>query len=302
MNNKVVYIHRKATNREVFYVGIGNPRRAFVEQHRNVFWRRVVSKHGYDVEVIHTGLSWEDACDIEMDLIELIGRRDLGLGTLVNLTDGGEGNQGIVWSDERRAEKSANYTDEMRDAVSEANSKPVIDTKTGIEYKGIVLACKSLGFKAATIISQLKGHSSVQPYNTIRYLDDVNLKNRKEGYSKINSYALIDISNNKIYKDTRTACRALKITYNRLRDQISGRMDREDNNTLYRLCELVITPEGYEAKQGKTLKARKKGAKNPKKRAERGTFTYMEKYLERQKNKEVDEEIASLIAYMRQAS
>jgi len=98
MRNKVVYIHRKKTNREVFYVGIGRPDRPYQKSPsaRSVFWHRVVDKYGYIVEVIHTGISWEEACNIEMDLIELIGRRDLGTGTLVNLTDGGEGATGCI--------------------------------------------------------------------------------------------------------------------------------------------------------------------------------------------------------------
>lgn len=92
-NNKVVYLHRKKSNGEVFYVGIGTSKRPYIKQGRNIYWKRTVNKHGLVVEVIRTGLSWEDACDIEQDLIELIGRRELGLGTLVNLTSGGKGPQ-----------------------------------------------------------------------------------------------------------------------------------------------------------------------------------------------------------------
>ncbi len=98
MRNKVVYIHRKKNNREVFYVGIGNPDRPYQKAPtaRSVVWHRVVKKHGYSVEVIRTGLTRQEACDIEMDFIELIGRRNLGTGTLVNLTDGGEGVTGYI--------------------------------------------------------------------------------------------------------------------------------------------------------------------------------------------------------------
>ena len=97
-NNKVVYIHRKASNREVFYVGMGNPDRPYQKAPtaRSVVWHRVVKKHGYYVEVIRTGLTRQEACDIEIDLIELIGRRDKKKGTLVNLTDGGEGAVGYT--------------------------------------------------------------------------------------------------------------------------------------------------------------------------------------------------------------
>ena len=95
-NNKVVYIHRKASNREVFYVGMGNPDRPYHKSisERSKFWHRIVDKHGYSIEVIRTGLTKREAFDIEMDLIELIGRRDKKKGTLVNLSNGGDGANG----------------------------------------------------------------------------------------------------------------------------------------------------------------------------------------------------------------
>ena len=90
--NKVVYIHRKKTNGEIFYIGMGNSDRPYQKSaaSRSVVWHRIVNKHGYVIEVIRKDLTKQDALNIEIDLIELIGRRDKGNGTLVNLTDGGE--------------------------------------------------------------------------------------------------------------------------------------------------------------------------------------------------------------------
>ena len=90
-NNKIVYIHRKKTDSTIFYVGIGEPKRAYVKYNRSSLWNNTVNKHGYYVEVILEGLSQEDACDIEIYLINKFGRKDLSLGALVNLTEGGEG-------------------------------------------------------------------------------------------------------------------------------------------------------------------------------------------------------------------
>jgi len=93
MDNKVVYVHRKKTNGEVFYVGMGNKDRP-KQKHkaaRNVLWHRVVRKHGYNIEIIKEGLRKQEAFDLEIELIKKYGRRDKGLGTLVNLTNGGEG-------------------------------------------------------------------------------------------------------------------------------------------------------------------------------------------------------------------
>lgn len=91
----IVYRHRRLDNHEVFYVGIGkSEKRAYAKYGRNPHWKNIVSKHGYNVELLAKGLSWEDACELECFLIEEYGRKDLGTGQLVNMTDGGDGVKG----------------------------------------------------------------------------------------------------------------------------------------------------------------------------------------------------------------
>lgn len=91
----VVYRHRRLDNQEVFYVGIGkSEKRAYYKHGRNRHWKHIVSKHGHNVELLAKGLSWEDACELESFLIEEYGRKDLGSGLLVNMTDGGDGVKG----------------------------------------------------------------------------------------------------------------------------------------------------------------------------------------------------------------
>lgn len=94
--NYCVYIHKKRCDGEVFYVGIGLPQRPYDKKKRSRFWKLVVSKYDYDIEILHYNLSWESARDIEIQLIKEYGRRDLGEGTLVNLTNGGEGAYGRI--------------------------------------------------------------------------------------------------------------------------------------------------------------------------------------------------------------
>ena len=87
----VIYKHLKPCG-EVFYIGIGQEeKRAKSKSDRNNYWHNVVNKYGYEVQILKSDLTWEDACEMEKVLISWFGRRDLGLGTLVNLTDGGEG-------------------------------------------------------------------------------------------------------------------------------------------------------------------------------------------------------------------
>lgn len=88
----IVYQHRRKDTNEVFYVGIGKSKeRAFSSRGRNSYWRNVVKKVGYEVDILIEGINWSIACEIERGLIKAIGRADIGAGPLVNMTDGGEG-------------------------------------------------------------------------------------------------------------------------------------------------------------------------------------------------------------------
>jgi hypothetical protein len=88
----IVYTHIRKDNNTVFYVGVGSTEeRAFDTRSRNRYWKHVVNKYGYDVVITHKDIIIEEALSIEKYLISFYGRKDLGLGGLVNMTDGGEG-------------------------------------------------------------------------------------------------------------------------------------------------------------------------------------------------------------------
>lgn len=86
--NKVVYVHKKKTNGSVFYVGMGTLSRAYSTQRSN-WWKGYAKKYGYDVEIIASGLTKEEAWALEIELIAKYGRLDLKTGCLVNQTSGG---------------------------------------------------------------------------------------------------------------------------------------------------------------------------------------------------------------------
>lgn len=88
----IVYQHRRLDNNKVFYIGISkNKKRAYSKEYRNNHWYNIVNKVGYDVDILIEGLTWNEACIKESELIKQYGRADLNEGTLVNMTDGGEG-------------------------------------------------------------------------------------------------------------------------------------------------------------------------------------------------------------------
>lgn len=108
-----VYVHKKKTDGEVFYVGKGKGFRAWVTTYRSSFWTSVFEKHGRDVEIVVDNLSEEEALNLERELISFYGRRDTGTGVLVNLCDGGKGSSGAVRTQE--------YKDNVSKRISGTN-------------------------------------------------------------------------------------------------------------------------------------------------------------------------------------
>jgi len=115
MNYKVAYRHRRNDTNEIFYIGIGSVKRANDSVRRSKWWKKIVAKAGYKVEIIAENLVWDDACELESLLIYEYGRKDKNKGNLVNLTDGGEGTPGCKWNLGRKA------TDEHKNKISVAN-------------------------------------------------------------------------------------------------------------------------------------------------------------------------------------
>lgn len=99
----VIYRHLKPDG-TVFYIGIGKKdKRAYDKNGRNPHWKRTVAKYGYEVQILKRDLTWIEAGELEKILVAHYGRMDLGLGNLVNLTDGGEyGTLGRIMSEEQK--------------------------------------------------------------------------------------------------------------------------------------------------------------------------------------------------------
>lgn len=156
-NDIVVYEHFKPETGEVFYVGIGTPRRPYQTRNRNRFWLRTVAKHGISIRIICKNLSWELACKIEIALIEEYGRRDLNIGTLVNLTDGGDGALGFKHSKEAKERLSQVGIGNTNAKGSKARSRKLIDTATGIVYPSVQAAAEVVGCHKVTLGYRISG-------------------------------------------------------------------------------------------------------------------------------------------------
>jgi hypothetical protein len=196
-----VYMHIRKDNNQPFYIGVGgllsfdNYQRANSENwkglsHRSDFWKNVVFKYGFKVEIVLNNCTKEDAFLEEQRLISLYGRKDIKTGILVNHTAGGEGR--IHSSDELKKKCGAKnigkvLTKEHKQKISLGNkgkkltqedkakkslaakgkpknyrnntSKYVIDTLSGIKYDSCEQAAKFVGIKGPTLRAMLNGRN-----------------------------------------------------------------------------------------------------------------------------------------------
>ena len=205
-----IYRHIRPDKNEVFYIGKGNNLdkrkseywRAFEKRKRNNFWQGVVRSNSgvYDVEIIYHCETDDEANKKEIEFISLYGRRDLGNGTLTNLTNGGDGSLGVIVSESTRLKKSAigspmsgkKHTEESRKKQSESakrrtsnsfkgkkhsietilkfkeiaknrpprNTKKVVDVSTGIIYGSAKIAAIEFGLNVLTLRDKLRGRKN----------------------------------------------------------------------------------------------------------------------------------------------
>lgn len=93
-NNQPVYVGKGTGDRDISHWSKGSHNKLFQDFIAHLKAKGMVSK---PQRVFETEVESE-AFAKEIELIALYGRRNLGAGTLFNLTDGGEGGSGAVWT------------------------------------------------------------------------------------------------------------------------------------------------------------------------------------------------------------
>jgi hypothetical protein len=131
-----VYSHNRLDKNEVFYIGIGSDSnnkysRAYNTIDRSKFWKSIVNKTKYVVHILFDNVSWEDACQKEKDLIKMHGRKDLGTGTLVNMTNGGEGILGYIFTENDKIKISNSKKGKLSHRKGKKLSELYINNLTG---------------------------------------------------------------------------------------------------------------------------------------------------------------------------
>ena len=137
-----LYIHTILDKNKIFYVGIGKDSkgkylRAFSKKRRSIFWNNIIKNYVYKVDILHDDLTWEEACKKEKYYINLYGRRDLNLGYLCNLTNGGDGVSGYTHS----AERLLKISNKLKGS-NHPNAKSCIHFDTNLEFKSLKEGCE----------------------------------------------------------------------------------------------------------------------------------------------------------------
>lgn len=189
-----VYFHRNKNSGDIFYVGIGSKNRATNLSNRSKYWVNYTKKYGKPtIEIYKTCLSWPEACNLEINLISLFGRKGIDKnGVLINRTLGGEGTLGRIvlpYTDETKAKIGAGnkgkvVSEESRKRMSESKkrlqffAKEVINNITGEKYKSVSDAALKNGLTVRKVSVILR--RSIKDSNQIfGYVNEVDKKGKK---------------------------------------------------------------------------------------------------------------------------
>ena len=129
MKTHYTYAHVKPDG-TIFYIGKGIGRRAY-SKNRNDYWKRIVAKYGYKVEILAHWNTEAEALSHEKLLISCI--KDMGI-ELCNLTDGGEGTIGYKHTQEHKNKLKGNSYGESAWGLTFKGKKHSEESKAKMSY------------------------------------------------------------------------------------------------------------------------------------------------------------------------
>jgi hypothetical protein len=156
-SNSIYYVYAYVREDDTpYYIGKGKDRRAY-QSHKRSNGTDLLPKDESRIVMLHENLTEKEAFDLEKSLIIEYGRKDLGTGILVNLTEGGEGNRRVGYTHTEEARK--NMSEAKRGVKLGPNSVPSPlkgvprseETKRKISEanKGRVIGCNKKKSEAA---------------------------------------------------------------------------------------------------------------------------------------------------------
>jgi len=222
-----VYRHIRLDKNQPFYIGIGNDSsyiraNEFKEKRRNYIWNKIFSKTLIEVDIILDNLTWEQACEKEIEFIKLYGRINTKTGSLCNLTDGGDGSVGVIVSDENKKR------------LSKRNSginNPMYGKKLSNESIAKMVA------KKKGISSWNKGKKGIYSEETLKKMSDSKKGSIawNKGLKNVNGKGLaklvMDFNTGIFYESAKEASLAIGLKHTTLKSKLNG---SNKNETSYK--------------------------------------------------------------------
>jgi hypothetical protein len=208
-----VYRHIRLDKNEPFYIGIGSDEtynRAYKTKGRSKYWENI-SINGYEVEILMDNITWEDACKKEVEFISMYGRKDLGQGTLVNLTNGGDGSPGVIVSEKTRSYHKVNNKGKSNPFYGKKhNEETILKLKLNRQNSIMPESTKE------KISKTLKGRKFSK--ETIE-----KMKSAQLGEKNPNAKKIVNTLNNKLYSSVKEAALDNNIKYSSLYAMLTNR-------------------------------------------------------------------------------
>lgn len=141
-----VYEHWRLDTDTCFYVGKGTKNRAYSRYRRNAHWKNIVDKlerigSGYEVRLVATGLSEDDAFSLEVERIAFWRDRV----DLANITKGGDSGPVMIGEEHPMhgrkrpdlAERNRNriWTDEARENAAKKATGVIVSEETRLKMR-----------------------------------------------------------------------------------------------------------------------------------------------------------------------
>ena len=213
-NKYYLYRHIRLDSGVPFYIGIGTKPdkynsfnseyiRAFSKQSRNTYWKNIVSKYGYKVEILFETNDKDLIFQKESEFINLYGRVDLGKGTLVNMTDGGEGSFNMSL-ETREIIRQKNLGRGFSEESLKKMSKSKKEARTGIKYDYLTFKGRKHSEEAKKKVSEKKRQLFNDPEYKKRFVENHNLKNGTK---------VIDLETGILFDSLKIACDSLNVDY-----------------------------------------------------------------------------------------
>lgn len=192
-----LYRHIREDKNEPFYIGIGTKaktglqlktyRRSRSKDKKSDIWKKICNKTKYEIEILLESDDYNFIKQKEIEFIALYGRKDLGTGTLANLTDGGEGTLGRKHTEKeknkiRQKALGKKWTEERKEKFKNRNKPNYRRAPVSEETKYKMSLAKKKAVENGTYINNaLKGsrHKNAK-LNESQVLEIINLLD--EGY------------------------------------------------------------------------------------------------------------------------